>query len=382
MATLVNGQVNGHAFSDPKASVNKRFSDIPIAIEVPVGGEDVEEAVEVNLEELLDDPTELCELLEYENASKNLWMTIALAYAKQHMVDHAIDIVKRGLQALTSAPGKEKIGLLSSLCWLYLWKSREAPRVVPEGELVSEAKTKDSYLQDATGALNEASRVNPSFPPLFLARGILSLLRASLQPPSKPLAPGSIERSERIETLKQALKCFEDASRVSAGRNMMAQLGKARTLFSLARYAESLECYQDVLAKMPDLRDPDPRIGIGCCLWQLTHVEEAREAWERALELASTHQPLQHPYANDSPRIQIRRLQTFSSHSTTSRAARILTSWIQNSFNVTKLPWPSILNKLTNWTRAMLLPVPLLADISYPVRPGMKSKDLHAKPLR
>ena len=286
-ATLTNGQVNGHPFSDSdsKASDAKRFSDIPIAIEVPVGGEDVEEAVEVNLEELLDDPTELCELLEYENASKNLWMTIALAYAKQHMVDHAIDIVKRGLQALNSAPGKEKIGLLSSLCWLYLWKSREAPRVVPEGELVSEAKTKDSYLQVATGALNEASRVNPSFPPLFLARGILSLLRASLQPPPKPLMRGQIERSERIETLKQALKCFEDASRVSAGRNMMAQLGKARTLFSLARYPESLECYQDVLAKMPDLRDPDPRIGIGCCLWQLTYVEEAKEAWERALEL-------------------------------------------------------------------------------------------------
>lgn len=290
MERLVNGQVNGHSHSF--AAANKRFSDIPSAIDIPVN-DNAEEAVELNLEELLDDSTELCQLLDAENASKNLWLTVSLAYAKQHMIDHAISILNSGLQTLTRAGlSKEKIGLLSLQCWLYLWKSREAPRVLSDGVLASDAKTKEFYLQAATGALNDASRVNPAFPPLFLARGILSLLRASLQPPSKPHVPGGTDQSERIETLRQALKCFDDASRVSAGRNMMAVLGKARALFSLGRYADSLDCYQEVLAKMPDLQDPDPRIGIGCCLWQLTHVEDAKEAWERASEIVCSHAAL------------------------------------------------------------------------------------------
>ena len=295
MATLTNGHINGHThiFQKPRLPISQRFSDIPSAIDIPVSGADSEEAVEVDLEGLLDDPTELCTLLENEDAAKNFWMVISLAYAKQGKMDHAIEILIKGLASLSRGPQKEKIGPLSLLCWLYLYKSREAPRVVPDGELVSEARTKDYYLQAATGILNEASRVNPSFPPLFLARGILSLLRASLQPPSKAprpgamAAPGAMEQSERIETLRQALKCFDDASRVSAGRNMMALMGKARTLFSLGRYADALGCYQDVLAKMPDMQDPDPRIGIGCCFWQLSHQKEACEAWERALQIVS-----------------------------------------------------------------------------------------------
>jgi RNA polymerase-associated protein CTR9 len=308
MASLTNGHANGvhHIFS--RGLSNVRFSDIPSALDIPVSGADADEAVEVNLEELLDDPTELCTLLENENAAKNFWMVISLAYAKQKKMDHAIEILKKGLESLSRGSIKETLAPLSLLCWLYLYKSREAPRVVSDGELVSEAKTKDYYLQQANGVLNDASRVNPAFPPLFLARGILSILRASLKPPSKVSAPGAVEQSERVEILREALKCFEDASRVSGGRNMMALLGKARTLFSLGKYAEALEAYQEVLGKMPDLLEPDPRIGIGCCFWQLSHFAEAREAWERAHELVSTIQVTQCLlYANPGYRIPIPR---------------------------------------------------------------------------
>ena len=289
--TLTNGYVNGQkngVVATAAAVVSKRFSDIPSALDIPVSGE-AEEAVELNLDDLLDDPTELCTLLENENASKTIWLTIALAYAKSHMIDLAIEICNRGLQSLSRNNNfaKDRIGLLSLQCWLYIWKSREAPRVAPEGVLTAEAMTKDYYLQQATGVLNEASRVNPSFPPLFLARGVLSLLRASFQASATSMIPGGSDQSERTERLRQALKCFDDASRVSHGRNMMAALGKARTLFALRRYEESLSCYQDVLSKVPDLHDPDPRIGIGCCLWQLNHPQEARLAWQRALDFVS-----------------------------------------------------------------------------------------------
>lgn len=65
----------------------------------------------------------------------------------------------------------------------------------------------------------------------------------------------------------------------------MAILGKARVSFSMGKYAEALQSYQAVLGQTPDLIDPDPRIGIGCCFWQLGHKDDAKTAWQRALEL-------------------------------------------------------------------------------------------------
>ena len=127
MTALRNGHVNGHPFQP----TSKRFSDIPSAIDIPVLNVDIEEAVEVNLEDLSEDPTELCTLLENEGAARNFWMTASLAYAKQHKVDHAIEILNKGLAVMTSrgANPREKLSLLSCLCCLQLRKSREVPRV-------------------------------------------------------------------------------------------------------------------------------------------------------------------------------------------------------------------------------------------------------------
>lgn len=261
-----------------------RFADIPSAIDIPVSGPDTEEAVEVNLEELLDDTTELCQLLENEKAPKNLWITIALAYAKQQQVDHAIDILDKGLASLGRSGPKEKLSLLGCTCWLYLLKSRHAPRQPPkqEDQLGTETKTKDHYLREATSTINDASRINPAFPPFFLTRGVLSLLRASILSSTKP---GSTINSEKDELLRQAQKQFDDAAKSSGGRNVMAVLGRARAQYLLGHYQDSLAGYQEVLGKMPSLTDPDPRIGIGCCLWRLGFKDRAKAAWERSLSL-------------------------------------------------------------------------------------------------
>ncbi|KKY27854.1 putative rna polymerase ii transcription elongation factor [Phaeomoniella chlamydospora] len=210
MAPIPTGYTNGAGLANGSTNLT-RFSDIPSAIDIPVSGADTEEAVEVNLEELLEDSTELCQLLENENAAKNYWIIIALAYAKQNQIDHAIEILQKGLASLGRSGPKEKMGLLGS----------------------------------GTGTAD----------------------------------------SERLESLRQALKCFDDAAKSSGGRNMMAVLGKARTLYLLGRYADALQSYQEVLSKMPTLTDPDPRIGIGCCLWQLGFKDKAKAAWERSLSL-------------------------------------------------------------------------------------------------
>ncbi|KAH6998509.1 RNA polymerase II-associated protein [Ilyonectria sp. MPI-CAGE-AT-0026] len=284
MATQQNGAANGVNDDAAAGPVSTRFTDIPSAIDIPVQGDQEDEAVEIDLEDLVDDPTELCTLFENERAAKTYWMTVALAYAKQRKIDHAIEMLLRGGSAIqnNSTNPRDKVSMICCLCWMYLWKSREAPRVAPDGTRVSEAKTKEYYLQLATSSLNDAARLNPSFPPIFLARGVLLLLRASLQAPSK--TAGGIG-SEKHELLKTAVKSFDDALRVSQGKNMLALMGKARALFSMHKYPESLTIYQDVLQKMPDLVDPDPRIGIGCCFWQLGFKDDAKMAWERCLEI-------------------------------------------------------------------------------------------------
>ncbi|KAK5121875.1 hypothetical protein LTR85_004446 [Meristemomyces frigidus] len=279
MAAVTNGHTNGA--NGHSANAYERFSHIPAVIDIPVRGEDGDEAVNLDLTELLDETDELCDLLENENAARNYWITIALAYAKQNKVNVAIDILQKGLGALSRGKSEE-LSILACLCWMYLWKCRHAPRVKPS-QPTEDDRTKDSFLHAATSTLNDASRINPSYPPLFLARGTLYLLRASLQPSKAGSA--SQEHSERADTLKNAAKCFDDAYKASQGRNIMAILGKAKAQFSLGRYPEALSLYQQALERAPDMIDPDPRIGIGCCLWQLGHKENAKTAWQRSLEL-------------------------------------------------------------------------------------------------
>ncbi|KPI42323.1 Tetratricopeptide repeat protein 1 [Cyphellophora attinorum] len=252
-----------------------RFADIPNAVEVPLADGDT---VEVHLAEQLDDPTELCQLLGDEKAPKNLWITIALAYAKQSQLDQALSILRSGIEVL---PSKDRLNLLSGVAWLQLLKSRQAPRTKPQGADI-DVKVKDDYLKDVIATLNDAGRINPSFPPVKLTSGVWSLLRASLATATQT---GDRADQERSKNLKDALANFEHVLRTSDNRNMMAMLGKARVLYMQGKYAQALESYQVVLMRMPSMSDPDPRIGIGSCLWQLGMHERASKAWSRSLEV-------------------------------------------------------------------------------------------------
>ena len=296
MATLTNGVTNGvHASPGLSHYESQRYSAVPHSIEIPISGGEGEEAVEVDLEELLDDPTELCTLLENENVSRNYWTVIALAYAKSNKIDLAVEIVTKGLEALSKNDPDEQLYLYNFLCWLYLLKSRMAPRV-KQGQSIKDPRVasmadrfaeskrsentnvKEQYFKLATSALNDASRINPTFPASNLARGVLCLLRASLIQ----------DRSQKTEILTQSMRAFDAASRGSGNMNTLATLGKARAQYAFGKYAEACQSYQNVLSQAPQLTDPDPRIGIGCCLWRLDQKDEAKIAWERAQEIVGS----------------------------------------------------------------------------------------------
>lgn len=279
MAAVQNGLTNGHANGDDTARYT-RFGDIPAVIDIPVRGEDGDEAVNLDLTELQDDTDELCDLLGNENAAKNYWITIALAYVKEKKVDIAIDMIKRGLQAFERGKTEDRLALLTCLVWLQLSRSRQTRRTKPDSEH-EDQRNKDNFLQDATATLNDAMRLSPSYPPLSLARGALGLLKAALFTGQTAGRSGG----DRSKQLTDAAKAFEEALRHSNGKNMIALLGKARATYTLGRYADALQMYQQALEGAPDMIDPDPRIGIGCCLWSLGHKDHAHAAWDRSLEL-------------------------------------------------------------------------------------------------
>jgi len=127
MASLSANGVNGHRhISDPTA----RFSDIPKAISVAVAEADEALDVEISLDdEIQDDPTELCTLLENVGAANNIWIVVALGYAKHKKVDVGIEVLGKALNALSRNNLNDRLPILNALCWLNLLKCREAPRL-------------------------------------------------------------------------------------------------------------------------------------------------------------------------------------------------------------------------------------------------------------
>lgn len=122
-----------------KQIVLNRFTDVPPSIDIPIQeAEDEEEtSVEVDLNGLPDDPTELCVLLDNENSEKNFWMSIALGYAKHGKTDGAIEMLTKGKDSeRMQRDVDERLPLLGALVWLYLMKARGAARNNNGGECI------------------------------------------------------------------------------------------------------------------------------------------------------------------------------------------------------------------------------------------------------
>ncbi|KAF8430352.1 hypothetical protein EV426DRAFT_556702 [Tirmania nivea] len=265
-----------------KPIVLNRFLDVPSSIDIPIQeAEDEEEtSVEVDLDNLPDDPTELCVLLDNENSQRNFWMSIALGYAKHGKTDGAIEMLIKGRDSeRMQRDVNERLPLLGALVWLYLMKARGAARSaggVDNGNgMVGEQKTKDYYLNLATSTLNEAIRIDRDWIVNTLARGMISMMKSAL----------ATNPADKKTNMDQATKIFEEAYRGHGGKkNMFAAMARARISFANKKYAQALERYQEVLLNRPDM-DPDPRIGIGLCYWQLGYKDDAKMAWERSLEI-------------------------------------------------------------------------------------------------
>ena len=68
----------------------------------------------------------------------------------------------------------------------------------------------------------------------------------------------------------------------------MTSWHQARILYARRSYAQALKLFQQVLQLNPQCI-PDPRIGIGLCLWAMDYKSKAKAAWQRSLEVVSVN---------------------------------------------------------------------------------------------
>lgn len=122
--------------------------------------------------------------------------------------------------------------------------------------------TKEHYWNQAQDSLQQAERIAPDHPVILDCKGALLLARGRLD---------------------QANAVF-DTILANEPTNLIALSGRGRCLYAKRAYRPALKAYQAVLTHAPGFL-PDPRIGIGMCLYSLGDRERAKKAWERSIQV-------------------------------------------------------------------------------------------------
>ncbi|KAF9527372.1 RNA polymerase II-associated protein [Crepidotus variabilis] len=246
------------------------MDDIPTgrSVDIELGGQEV---ITVDLDNLDPNPTDVLDLLKEGNCKIWVWTKLAGEYWRRGYLDAAERIATIAVESF------QNNGLSASLPPIYsllaniqLAYARKAPKLImpdAQQDVLSE-KSKEEYYREAAQYLNTGERVSAesgegvSGSLAFLTRGIQQLATRSMD---------------------DAMRSFEGVLSEKP-TNIVALLGKARILYARRNYKESLKIFQDVLKYNPNCT-PDPRVGIGLCLWALDQKAKAKAAWQRSLEV-------------------------------------------------------------------------------------------------
>ncbi|KAJ1746603.1 protein required for normal CLN1 and CLN2 G1 cyclin expression [Coemansia sp. RSA 1821] len=229
----------------------------PRMIEVPI--ENSDDVLEINCSQLPEHASEICDILENEGAALRFYQLFAIEYYKQGQAEESIAALKRGLAHAKANDQTAKLPLLNFLASIYIQKAKK-PLSSTNG-----ASSRDMLLKMATALLTEAERISRTDPNTYLVKGQLAM-------------------TSRIPDT--ALVQFNNALRLEP-QCLAALLGKARALFAKRQFQQALSIYQQVLVLRPRGK-PDPRIGIGMCLYKLGHTNDARRALRRSIEVDSS----------------------------------------------------------------------------------------------
>ncbi|WRT66885.1 uncharacterized protein IL334_003848 [Kwoniella shivajii] len=205
------------------------------------------------------------------------WTLIASEHWKQERWSRTEELLRRGITFFAGGSGRHPdpvalVNLHAMLAHLHLHLARSAPKVIlpmsKYDKIAAGTRTKDFYHKEAAANLNaatealRASGAGLEDEPVSLAMGRVIHYLATGQPGlAHPLVERLLQRQPN---------------------NLIALSAQARLQFARRAHEAALLTYQKLLSLDPEM-SPDPRIGLGLCLWQLGDRTKARTAWERAL---------------------------------------------------------------------------------------------------
>lgn len=280
---------------------------------VPVG----DEVVELSLDDLPSEIEDYVQVLREERCPASFWLKLASECGARKRLQDCEAVLLSAIQTLTERPppdmhhyrsqqaiAEEIAPFHAMLATLQLSKARQLPKMIIRDakyqNLASNQpgiQPKDQWISAAAAHSNAIIFPPPPTKGSDPSRQAVSLRsNMSLGRAIYLLAAGKTD---------DALKMF-DVVLQRQNRNPIALLGKACCLLRKRTYVASLKLYQEVLAISiaqtasaagesavgPDGElvesqahkwlGPDPRIGIGLCLYGMGRINEAQRAWTRA----------------------------------------------------------------------------------------------------
>ncbi|WFD25707.1 protein required for normal CLN1 and CLN2 G1 cyclin expression [Malassezia nana] len=237
------------------------------------------ESITIELDPLpaADELEVVVEVLVEEKPPAYFWTALAARCWNAGRRAEAELIVSRGCNILPVHRPEESIPVLALQAAFHLADARAAPKQVLDDaryQPLGERATKQHYFRQASEALNRAQSLQPQHPLLLQTRAVLALVTG--------------------DNALAAKLCDVLLGRTPT--HVVALLGRACVQLRARQFAAALQTYQQALrltlrvdqiasaAGAPAARwcGPDPRIGLGLCLWALGCHDAAQRAWHRA----------------------------------------------------------------------------------------------------
>ncbi|ANZ76416.1 BA75_03467T0 [Komagataella pastoris] len=240
---------------------DKRAELVTLQLTIPLKSGD--EVVTIDFNEDVD-VSQLCVLLESENARPDLWLSAAKVFVSKGNISGSQEIIRKALQSNVILDSSASVTSLfhNFSFWLSLM------------EYGSTNSREDQFLEYASNSLQASNSLDSGLILNGIGNGVL------------------YAKSRRYE---EALKEFDNLLKKKS-TNILAILGKAQILYKRQKYSQALELYQKALTINP-LIVPDPRLGIGLCFWHLNNKQLAEQAWHNSLKV--------HPKNNFNTKILI-----------------------------------------------------------------------------
>ncbi|KIJ12938.1 hypothetical protein PAXINDRAFT_14301 [Paxillus involutus ATCC 200175] len=247
------------------------------SIDIELGGQEV---ITIDLDGLDPNPDDVLDLLKEGQCRPPVWAKLAGEYWRRGWLAAAERIAHSAIESLTAnGTTAQSPPIYALLANIQIAHAQRAPKVVlPDAreDKLTGVRPKEEYYREAAQYLNTGERAAAEGGEgvggtlAFLTRGIQQLATRSMD---------------------DAMRSFEGVL-AEKPTNVVALLGKARILYARRSYPQALKLFQQVLQLNPNCL-PDPRIGIGLCLWAMDHKPKAKVAWQRSMEVNSSQWPAQ-----------------------------------------------------------------------------------------